>query len=619
MAARRSLAAAAAPIPFHNGGTTMAKSLFKADTFASKLDNATLERVPLDRIDLAPNARKRIDPAGIDHLAGLLMRSGQLVPAIGWRNPKTDTVVLYAGQRRLLAARRTHELAGQDDYADAKPVDALRVLLFAGGRPPTQAEVKRLQSMENAGREDLCLADQQDQFLDCWRERASLPEDERMRMVAEDMGVSVRAARNLAKQVTLPEEIRTRVAAKRTEPDHLSIALANTLADINSVAPQLASAVAARITSTELHDAAVSDIGSFVHKTTLDSDDLYAVRLTDGSLLVAAQELARARRHLDADQLKQVATLLKCEKDKDVNKALDALAKRATDAATQIRVDAMLRDRVTNGKYGYRYQRGETFADSVWVTDPVFMVGLIDETVGPEQENAAPAREEGAYFGAGGRDQEARQEADAEDARRKEAAARRAEAAARNLGLGMDINAKLIDPDAAQLDALRRIVCLLVADRYPEVIAYGAGWTDSHRQQPVGDTGRMEPRAISAIVEAELDRALQERDPFMGVAHLVARFAAAFMLDTDGIPRTKALGTERMERKLRDAVAGGDSPLRSALWQFMRPMLSPSLAERHHDAFVPAEDTDSTVDLDAYRADADLADLDLGDDLTRAA
>ena len=58
------------------------------------------------------------------------------------------------------------------------------------------------------------------------------------------------------------------------------------------------------------------------------------------------------------------------------------------------------------------------------------------------------------------------------------------------------------------------------------------------------------------------------------------------MLDPAGVTRTKALGTERMARKLRDALPGGDGALRAAVWEFMRPMLSPALVELNRDAFV---------------------------------
>ena len=83
--------------------------------------------------------------------------------------------------------------------------------------------------------------------------------------------------------------------------------------------------------------------------------------------------------------------------------------------------------------------------------------------------------------------------------------------------------------------------------------------------------------------------------------------------------RTKALGSERMARKLRDALPGGEQPLRAALWAFMRPILSPRLVELNKDAFVFDGGIESSVDLDAHRADSDLDELDLGDDEHAAA
>ena len=145
------------------------------------------------------------------------------------------------------------------------------------------------------------------------------------------------------------------------------------------------------------------------------------------------------------------------------------------------------------------------------------------------------------------------------------------------------------------------------------MIAYGAGWTDRERQQPVGDTGRHEPRHTDAIVDAELQRALDDPDPLRGIAQLTARWGAAFVLDPDGVTRTKALGRERMARKLRDALPGGENPLRAAVWEFMRPMLSPNLAQLNRDAFVVDEARDNRR-LDEHRGDSDLDDLDLGDE-----
>jgi hypothetical protein len=90
---------------------------------------------------------------------------------------------------------------------------------------------------------------------------------------------------------------------------------------------------------------------------------------------------------------------------------------------------------------------------------------------------------------------------------------RRAEATASNLGLGHDLRARLADPIAEQLDAVRASCAACSRGSHRDIIAYGAGWTDRERQQPVGDSGRSEPRQADAIAAAELQRALADPDP----------------------------------------------------------------------------------------------------------
>jgi len=166
------------------------------------------------------------------------------------------------------------------------------------------------------------------------------------------------------------------------------------------------------------------------------------------------------------------------------------------------------------------------------------MIDLVREQLG-EDTDGAPAAEQ-AYFGKAKLSDEELRDAAAEDQKRRAAERQRhAEADRSNLGLGHDIAAGLIDPTGDQLDALRKIVCHLVADHYREVIAYGAGWTDRERQQPVGDTGQYEPRHTDAIVAAELQRALDEPDPLRGIAQLTARWGAAFVLNPDGVTGPK--------------------------------------------------------------------------------
>jgi hypothetical protein len=84
------------------------------------------------------------------------------------------------------------------------------------------------------------------------------------------------------------------------------------------------------------------------------------------------------------------------------------------------------------------------------------------------------------------------------------------------------------------------------------------------------------------------------------------------VLNPDGVTRTKALGRERIARRLSDSLPGGENPLRAAVWEFMRPMLSPNLSPLNRDAFVIDEVLESTVRLEEHRGDSGLEDLDLG-------
>jgi hypothetical protein len=543
----------------------------------------------------------------------MLARTGQLVPCIGYRpNRNEPKVVLCAGQRRVLAARASPDLAGTPGFERLAAVRSLIVLLL--DHAPGEDEIRRIQAQENA-REPLSLRDQQDQFRDCWQARAGLPEPDRMAVACADLGISTGKGHSLRRQLALPDPIRERVA-ERPAGDQLSVRMAHRLADMHDVAPELAQAVAARVSTGDLHDHALRDLGGFVHRTVVENDDVYAVRIDDGVLLDAAEQIEHARRHLTPAQQAHAAVALGCKPDK-LDSELDALAARARTHALKLRVDCVLRDRARNGRYAWTFDRGEDFAAGIWVIDPVFMLDTVRQQL--TDAETTPARDESYFAGARLDDEDLRDAADDDRQRRAAERARHAEATASNLGLGHDIRAALADPTGDQLHALREIVCRLLCQQHPDVIAYGAGWTDTARQQPVGDTGRHEPRHVDAIVAAELERALGDPDPLRGIAHLVARWAAAFVLDPDGVTRTKTLGAERMARKLRDALPGGEQPLRAAVWTFLRPILSPRLTALSKDAFVPDAGIESTVDLAAHRADADLDDLDLGDDRPEAA
>ena len=53
-------------------------------------------------------------------------------------------------------------------------------------------------------------------------------------------------------------------------------------------------AVAQRISTSELHDAALRDLGACVHRTVVEDEGVYAVRIDDGARLDANAQLALA-------------------------------------------------------------------------------------------------------------------------------------------------------------------------------------------------------------------------------------------------------------------------------------------------------------------------------------
>jgi hypothetical protein len=522
-------------------------------------------------------------------------------------------VLLYDGQRRYLAAQASHGLAGSD-YMEglAEPIRSLIVLLL--NHAPSPEEIRRIQA-HSQQREELTLSDQQQQFADCWQARGGLREPDRIAAVCSDLGISAKRAHNLRRQLTLPEQIRTRVA-ERPSGEQISVTMANRLADMHELAPQLTEAVAKRITTSDLHDKALRDLGAFVHRTVVEDEHTYAVRIDDGALLDAPEQVEHARGHLTGPGRRQIAAILGCELHR-LDRELDTLAARAKSRALKLRITAEERDRARNGRYAFAHDRGPDFAAGIWVIDPAFMLDLVHQQL--QDDDTAPAREEAYFAGARIDDDELRDAGAEEEQRRAQARALQAEATRRNLGLGHDIRAGLIQPSEAQLGALRDVICRLLVRHHGELIAYGAGWTDPERQQPVGDTGRHEPRHPDAILDAELDRALTDPDPLRGIAQLTARLGATFTLDPAGVTRTKALGTERMARKLRDALPGGDNDLRAALWEFMRPMLSPALAELNREAFVIEDAIKTTVDLASRHAVSSLDDVDLEEAQAEAA
>ena len=430
--------------------------LFDVTDIAKKGVEGSIERFGLDEIELGPNARREVSEDGISRLAGLLMRAGQLVPCIGYRREVDGPVTVYEGQRRYLAARKSHELAGTEGYEGLSPVHSLIVLLL--DHEPTADEIRRIQAIANNAREALTIVDQQNQFADCWLARAGLGDEDRIAAVCADLGISAKKAHNLRRQLTLPEPIRARVA-ERPVANQLSATMANQLATMNEIAPELTEAVANRITSPELQDKAVKDLGAFVHRTVVEDEHTYAIRIDDGAMLDGHEQVQQARAHLSDATTEPLAGILGCEPD-ELEKELDTLAARAKNTALKVRITGAIRDRARTGRYAFVYDRGPDFAATIWVIDPIFMLDLVREQLG-ENTDGAPAAEHAYFAGAKLSDDEMRDAAAADQKRRQAERQRQADAERSNLGLGHDIAAALMDPTGDQLDALRKIVCHL--------------------------------------------------------------------------------------------------------------------------------------------------------------
>jgi hypothetical protein len=81
-------------MPNRNRALLPSPALFDVTTVAHAAVEGTIERIALEHLELAPNPRTHISHDSIASLAGLLMRTGQLIPCIGHRPDPANTTVL---------------------------------------------------------------------------------------------------------------------------------------------------------------------------------------------------------------------------------------------------------------------------------------------------------------------------------------------------------------------------------------------------------------------------------------------------------------------------------------------------------------------------------------------
>ena len=234
--------------------------------------------------------------------------------------------------------------------------------------------------------------------------------------------------------------------------------MANRLADMHEIAPQLTEAVAKRITSTDLHDKALQDLGAFVHRTVVEDEHTYAVRIDDGAMLDAAEQIEHARAHLAADGQRQIAAILGCEPER-----LDARARHARRARQDAGRSSSASPARSATAPATAATRSCTTADRTSPPGSGSSTRRSCSTSSTSNSSATPTD-----AGPRGRllrrrpldDDELRDAAAEDEQRRAQARARHAEATRSNLGLGHDIRAGLIDPT-------RRPARRAQADRLP--------------------------------------------------------------------------------------------------------------------------------------------------------
>ena len=84
-----------------------------------------------------------------------------------------------------------------------------------------------------------------------------------------------------------------------------------------------------------------------MHRTVVEDEHAYAVRIDDGALLDGAEQIEHARSHLTEPGRGQLTGILGCEPGQ-LDRELYTLAPRAKARALKVRITAETRDRARN-------------------------------------------------------------------------------------------------------------------------------------------------------------------------------------------------------------------------------------------------------------------------------
>ena len=164
---------------------------------AASLENADLQRLPLDRIDPNPfQPRKVFDAGEVSTLADSIRQHGVLQPVIV--RVVGDRYQLIAGERRLRACRE----------AQLAEIPA-RVMTLDDRR------VSELAMVENLQREDLNAIEKAVAFRDYLAQYGGTQDE-----LAGRLGLDRSTVSNLIRLLELPEEVRDAVMAKKISQGH---------------------------------------------------------------------------------------------------------------------------------------------------------------------------------------------------------------------------------------------------------------------------------------------------------------------------------------------------------------------------------------------------------------
>ena len=152
-----------------------------------------------------------------------------------------------------------------------------------------------------------------------------------------------------------------------------------------------------------------------MHRTIVEDEHTYAVRIDDGALLDAAEQIDHARGQLSDSGRRQIAGILGCEPER-LDRELDTLAARATSRRSNCASPARWATAPATAAPPSSTIAVATFAAGIWVVDPAFM---IDPRPGAAPGRRDRAAREQAYFAGARIDEDELRDAAAEDEQRR--------------------------------------------------------------------------------------------------------------------------------------------------------------------------------------------------------